>query len=217
MERVAVLASGGLDSSVLLADLAQNALVYPLYVAAGLHWEAQEQRALEAFVAALGSPNVQPVTILGVSALPLYGDHWSLTARGVPDARTSDRSLYLPGRNVLLFGLAAVWGSTHGVSRFAIGSLQGNPFPDATAEFFGAFAQVLSQALEQEVRIEAPYQGMHKEELVRRSAHLPLELTLTCAAPRDGLHCGVCNKCGERSAAFSRAGVADYTIYAHRA
>ncbi len=124
--------------------------------------------------------------------------------------------MYLPGRNILLLGLAAVWCSTHDVSRIAIGSLDENPFPDATPEFFRRFAQVLGQGLAHPISIEAPFRGQHKEDVIRRMAHLPLELTLTCMAPMDGVHCGACNKCEERRAAFRRAGVPDRTVYAAR-
>jgi 7-cyano-7-deazaguanine synthase len=109
--------------------------------------------------------------------------------------------------------LAAIWGSTHGVSRIAIGSLGGNPFPDATPEFFATFAHVLSIGLGHKVLIEAPLRGFHKEDLIKQFNHLPLELTLTCMAPKGSQHCGQCNKCFERQQAFHKAGVADRTIY----
>ena len=213
-ERVAVLASGGLDSSALLAELAQTDVVFPIYVQKGLTWEEAEGRALAAFAAALGNANVQPVTTLSVPAQALYGDHWSLSGRGVPEAGTPDNAVFLPGRNILLIGLAAVWCSTHDVSRIAIGSLGGNPFPDATPEFFDGYAKLLSGALEHQVSVLAPYRGLTKAELIRRHGNLPLELTLTCAAPHGDAHCGACNKCGERQEAFEKAGVPDPTQYA---
>ena len=74
MERVAVLSSGGLDSAVLLADLARENIVHPIYVQAGLHWEAGEQRALRGYLAALTSlPNLQPLTVLEMPVRSLYG------------------------------------------------------------------------------------------------------------------------------------------------
>jgi 7-cyano-7-deazaguanine synthase len=214
VERVAVLASGGLDSSVLLAELAETVEVFPLYVHQGLAWEDAEHRALVAFVAALEDTSVSPVTALSVPAQELYGDHWSLTGRGVPGADTPDDAVFLPGRNVLLLGLAAIWCSTHGIHRVAIGSLGDNPFPDATPDFFSDYAGLLSRALGHQVTVEAPYRGLTKAELVRRRRDLPLELTLTCIAPRDASHCGACNKCHERQKAFQQAGVTDPTTYA---
>jgi len=44
---------------------------------------------------------------------------------------------------------------------------------------------------------------------------VPLELTLSCMKPRDGLHCGECSKCRERRDAFREAGIEDPTRYRH--
>jgi len=215
-DRVAVLASGGLDSAVLVAGMAKHAVVYPIYVAKGLAWERQELAALRRFLAALDGRNVQPVTVLRVPVKNIYGEHWSVTGRGVPAADAPDVKVFLPGRNILLIALAAVWCSVHDVHRIALGSLGGNPFPDATPEFFSEMARLVSQGLGFAVTVEAPYRGLHKDDLIRRAEHLPLELTLTCMAPRGGKHCGACNKCYERQQAFVRAEVEDRTRYAER-
>jgi len=213
MDRIAVLASGGLDSSVLVADQARNAEVFPIYVQWGLLWEASEREALRCFLDHLNNPNVKPVTILSVPIGALYGNHWSLTGNGVPSLREPDSAVFLPGRNIILIGLAAVWCSTRGVSRIAIGSLGGNPFPDATPEFFSDFARLLSTGLSHPVQVEAPYRNEHKSEILKRFRDLPLELTLTCMTPSGGKHCGRCNKCGERRLAFQQAGLPDRTSY----
>ena len=108
-------------------------------------WEGAERKALDAFVGALRSPNVRPVTVLSAPARPLYGDHWGISGVGMPRAGMDDSALFLPGRNILLISLTAVWCSTHGVSRICIGSLGGNPFPDAGPAFFHELARVLSR------------------------------------------------------------------------
>ncbi|MGO9058785.1 MAG: 7-cyano-7-deazaguanine synthase [Candidatus Binataceae bacterium] len=213
MSAIAVLASGGLDSSVLVADQARSAEVYPIYVQWGLAWEATERAALQSFLAALNDRSAMPLTTLSVPITAMYGDHWSLTGKGVPGLEEPDSAVFLPGRNILLIGLAAVWCSTHDVSRIAIGSLGGNPFPDATPEFFRDFARILSSGLGHHVQVEAPYRDLHKSEIIKRFSDLPLELTLTCMAPKAGKHCGRCNKCGERRLAFQQAGVPDRTVY----
>ncbi len=213
MEKISVLASGGLDSSVLIAKLAADAEVYPIYVRCGFAWEEMELKGLQAFLDALHNRNVMPTTVLSAPTSVLYGDHWSVTGARVPAADEPDENTYLPGRNILLISLAAIWCSTHGVSRIAIGSLGGNPFPDATPEFFETFARVLSMGLGHNVVIEAPLRGFHKEDLIKQFKDLPLELTLTCMAPKDGKHCGQCNKCFERQQAFQKAGVVDRTVY----
>jgi 7-cyano-7-deazaguanine synthase len=213
VEKISVLASGGLDSSVLIAKLAADAEVYPIYVRCGFAWEEMELNGLQAFLDALHNRNVITTTVLSAPTSVLYGNHWSVTGARVPAADEPDENTYLPGRNILLISLAAIWCSTHGVSRIAIGSLGGNPFPDATPEFFETFARALSMGLGHNVKIEAPLRGFHKEDLIKQFKDLPLELTLTCMAPKGSQHCGQCNKCFERQQAFQKAGVVDRTVY----
>jgi 7-cyano-7-deazaguanine synthase len=218
MDRIAVLASGGLDSAVLLADLASNDTVFPIYVETGLTWESQEKRALLSFLAALELPNLQPLTVLEMPVAGIYGSHWSAIGQEVPSYEAPDSAVYLPGRNVILIGLAAVWCSLHDVGTVAIGSLDDNPFPDATPSFFEDYGRLLTTALAHHIRVIAPYRHHHKSQLIERFRDLPLELTLTCMAPvtlgTSVLHCGACNKCRERHDAFLEAGVRDRTAYA---
>lgn len=214
MTTQAVLASGGLDSAVLLYDLAREHNVVPLYVAKGLAWEREEQRALERFVERLAHPRVQAPVILPLPVGGLYGQHWSVTGVGVPAADQPDEDVFLPARNVLLFTAAAIWCYRTGVQHISVGSLEGNPFPDATDEFFADLARLLSTALSHTITIAAPFRHATKASLIARYHDLPLELTLTCNAPQDGQHCGGCNKCYERQQAFLKAAVPDRTLYA---
>lgn len=214
MEKVAVLASGGLDSAVLLADIALDAEVYPIYIRAGLAWEDEERRAIENFIRALDNPNVQPLVDLSISMQPFYGDHWGMTGIDVPKPGDTDDAVFIPGRNIILVGLASVWCSTHDIGKIAIGSLGGNPFPDATPAFFENFGAALSEGLGHQVTVVAPYRGRKKIDLIRENQHLPLELTLTCMTPIREIHCGACQKCEERQDAFIDAGVEDKTEYA---
>lgn len=213
-DKVAVLSSGGLDSAVLIADYARSCQVFPMYIQAGLSWEAVELRALRSFLAAIRSPNVEQVTVLQMPAGPLYSDHWSMTGQGVPRADEPGRNVYIPGRNILLICPAAVWCSMQGIHRIAMASLNENNFADATPEFYQSLGSALSKGLEHEIRLESPYSGLTKGDLIARNSRLPLHLTLTCMVPVDGQHCGQCNKCHERHSAFVKAQIQDQTPYA---
>jgi 7-cyano-7-deazaguanine synthase len=215
---IAVLLSGGLDSAVLVAHAARSGTVQPVYVSAGLSWEAEEgalvARLLETAPFASG---VRPLVRLALDGTDLYPEtHWA--RRGTPPAYdTADEEVYLPGRNVLLLSKAGVLCALHGIPRLFIGPLAGNPFPDATPEFFAAIAHALSLGLAHRLTIEAPFAGMHKEDVIRLGASLgvPFELTLSCMKPSGGRHCGLCSKCRERRDAFVEAGIPDPTEYAH--
>ncbi len=214
IDKVAVLSSGGLDSAVLIAEYASGSQVFPIYVQAGLSWEATELRALRSFVAAIRSPNVEQITVLQMPAGPLYSDHWSMTGQGVPRADEPSSNVYIPGRNILLICPTAVWCSIQGIHRIAMASLNENPFADATPEFFQSLGSALSKGLEHEITLESPYLDLSKGDLIARNSGLPLHLTLTCMVPIDGRHCGECNKCHERHSAFVKAGIHDQTPYA---
>jgi 7-cyano-7-deazaguanine synthase len=213
LNRIAILSSGGLDSSVLLAEEAETAEVYPIYVRCGLAWEEAERAALDGFLRVLNHPHVKAVTSLSAPIAAMYGSHWSVSGDTVPGAEESDSSVYLPGRNILLIGLAAVWCSTHDVSRIAIGSLAGNPFPDATPSFFSDFASALSSGLDHLIEVKAAFRRLHKCDIIKQFNHLPLESTLSCMSPRGSKHCGECNKCRERQVGFEKSGVRDRTDY----
>jgi 7-cyano-7-deazaguanine synthase len=213
----AVLLSAGLDSAVLAAAELCTARVHPIYVSAGLAWEAEELRALDRLLA---SPpfagRVAPFVRLTFSVEDLYpASHWAL--RGEPPAfDTPDEDVYLTGRNVMLLSKAAIYCAQQRIPRIALGPLAGNPFPDATREFFSAMADALSLGLAHDIEVATPFSAIHKADVVRlgRELGVPLELTLSCMNPRDGMHCGQCSKCRERRDAFAEAGVADPTRYA---
>jgi 7-cyano-7-deazaguanine synthase len=213
----AVLLSAGLDSAVLAASEAGHTHVHPIYVATGMAWEAAELVALERLLAhPLFSGRLEPLAHLHVPAGDLYpANHWAL--RGEPPAfDTPDEDVYLVGRNVMLLSKAAIYCARHHVPRLALGPLAGNPFPDATPEFFAAMAHALSLGLAHPLEIATPFTGLHKSDVIRQGVELsvPLELTLSCMNPAGGLHCGRCSKCRERRDGFLDAGVEDPTSYA---
>jgi 7-cyano-7-deazaguanine synthase len=216
-EAVAVLCSGGLDSVVLVAHEAQAGDVQPIYVSVGLAWEAAERAILDHLATtAVFRGRVRPLVTLDMTMRDVYpSSHWAV--RGTPPAYdTPDEDVYLAGRNVVLLSKAAVYCAGAGIHRIAIGPLAGNPFPDATPAFFAAMAQALSLGLDHRIDVAAPFASLHKADVVRIGVSLgvPLEWSLSCMNPRDGLHCGLCSKCRERRDAFDEAGVADPTTYA---
>lgn len=215
---VAVLVSGGLDSAILLGELARSSpSVVPVYVRFGLVWEAAEERALGRYLAALDSPRVQPLQKFDLPLSNVYGPHWSTTGRAAPDAESPDEAVFLPGRNLLLVVQAALWCHLQGIPTIALAPLAGNPFPDGAEDFFRTWERTLNQAIDGRIRLVTPYRRLHKLEVLQRGRGLPLEHTLSCIAPQDDLHCGRCNKCAERRRGFHEAGLLDPTRYAAEA
>jgi 7-cyano-7-deazaguanine synthase len=212
---VAVLFSSGLDSAVLAASEARADTVHPIYVSCGLAWEPEELAIAERLLAAPAYRGVQPIARLTFTVADLYPPtHWAL--RGTPPAfDTPDEDVYLTGRNLALLSKAGVHCAQRRISRIAIGTLAGNPFPDATPAFFDALGKAMSLGLAHSISVDAPLMKMHKSDVIRLGHELgvPLALTLSCMNPRAGLHCGECSKCRERRDAFREAGIEDPTHY----
>jgi 7-cyano-7-deazaguanine synthase len=237
----AILLSGGLDSAVLIVEIAarDKVEVQPIYVSVGLAWEDAERRMVTRFLESSAvkrvDGRVRPLVSLSVDMRDVYAaSHWAIEGKP-PAYHTPDEDVYLPGRNVILLGKAGVYCAAAHIGRIALGTLGHNPFPDATTEFRSAMANALSLGLAHELHIDAPYADVSKAEVIRRGAALgvPFDLTLSCMNPQTKrgrtpfssddpetgvrplfvTHCGVCSKCRERHDAFLEAGIADPTEY----
>lgn len=215
-DATAVLLSGGLDSAIVLAIVARTACrAIPLYVKSGLFWEAEELRAARK-ICGWFEENVSPLVQIDFPVASIYGDHWSLTGQNPPGADSSDEAVFLPGRNLLLLSVAGLWCRQRGVTRLAIGTLDTNPFSDASEVFFTTLEGLLNSYGPPEVQFIRPLAGMTKTDAMNWARELPLEETFSCIAPIGGLHCGWCNKCAERQRAFQQSGIPDRTEYAPR-
>ncbi len=214
-DAVCVLTSGGLDSAVLVHELAkQYAEVQPVYVRCGLFWEAAERYWLQRFLKRCQTQGLlRPLKTLSMNLGEIYGDHWSLTGRNVPDYHSDDFEVYLPGRNIILLAKTAVFSVLQGIPTIAMAPLRANPFPDGTPQFFQHIQRVLSEGMDTRLSLSIPFRQLSKAEVIHMGRNLPLELTFSCICPKDRLHCGECSKCAERIKAFREVGVEDRTIY----
>jgi 7-cyano-7-deazaguanine synthase len=214
---IAVLVSGGLDSAILVADLLRDGhVVHPVYVQFGLAWERVEEAHLRRFLGTLAHPAPEPLTVLQSPIAPVYGSHWSVSGDAVPDERTEDAAVYLPGRNLLLLAQPSVWCALHDVHVIALGTLKGNPFPDSSREFFDDFTALVLRGLGHSLEVRTPFAELTKADVLERGRGLALQHTFSCIDPQHDLHCGRCNKCAERRLAFAELKIDDITEYAPR-
>src|SRR5437764_620403 len=157
-ETIGVLASGGLDSSILIGHLLHDRRrVQPFYIRTGLLWQAEELPALERFLAVVVANDLAKLVVLDLPLADLYDGHWSLTGRETPAADSPDEAVFLPGRNALLIVKAAVWCQLHGVAELAMAPLGTSPFDDASSAFFHEFESAVNRGGQRKVRLIRPF------------------------------------------------------------
>ena len=212
-----VLFSGGLDSTVLAAQLlADGAETRLLSIDYGQR-HAKELHKAEKIAQALGLPH----RILRLPDLgPLLGGS-SLTDDQVelPEGHYAEESMkatVVPNRNMILLALAGGHALSIGFDTIAYAAHAGDHtiYPDCRPEFADAMEKALGLADWQNLNLHRPFVNFSKEELVRKGNELgaPLELTWSCYAGREK-HCGKCGTCVERKEAFALAKVEDPTEY----
>lgn len=218
--RYCVLFSGGVESCVLVGMFAETGDVFPFRLDYGLRWETEERAASERYLHALAArlrSRLRPLTVATTSVPDTLRPLWSLQSP-VPSATSPDAAVELPRRNRLLLEAAAEFCSRQHIPSMAIGTLvESNPFADATPSFFHDQERILSRRYQMPFQIMTPFRSLRKAHVILHGTvrQLPLEHSLSCLTPLPGgIHCGACNKCGERRRAFQEARVADPTKYA---
>src|SRR3954468_2367100 len=148
----AVLFSGGLDSAVLIVDEIRQSRVQPVYVSVGFAWEDEERAMAARFLSSpLIASHVMPIVHLQFDMRDVFTSaHWAV--RGEPPAfDTPDEDVFIDGRNVILLSKTGVYAAREAppgrTVTLSLGTLAGNPFPDATPVFFDTFSRALSLGL----------------------------------------------------------------------
>ena len=202
---VCVLVSGGVESAAMLDRyLARGFVVHPLFVRCGFWWEEVELAWMRRLLRGLKSSRLRPLAVSGAHALAGAGPgHWAFGRRRAPGARAAYDSVYLPGRNLTLLSCAASLCAQRGLGLAAIGSMKGNPFPDATPEFFRGFERLARASFGVRLRVEAPFRRLGKRQVVAAFPGARYDLTFSCLRPAGLAHCGRCSKCAERREAVA--------------
>lgn len=215
MDRAIILLSGGIDSAV------------TLWWAKSRGWDlrpltfdyfgrpTKENDAARALTERIG---VRPIRHVD---LPFLKEVDDLRKDGIDNRILLDSPEgYIPGRNLIFYGLAGYYAELDGV-RYIVGGHNGidpESFPDASPKFFNFLNSVFHLSLwsydKSPVQILVPLSGKSKEEVVRMGLEMkvPFDLTWSCYWDR-AVHCGTCVSCQERRAAFDAVGIPDPVSY----
>lgn len=123
-------------------------------------------------------------------------------------------STYVPFRNGLFLSSAASIALSHGCEVIYYGAhaddAAGNAYPDCSQDFNDAINTAIFLGSGKQLRVEAPFVGKTKADVVAEGLrlHAPYALTWSCYEGGEK-PCGLCGTCRDRAAAFAANGVED--------
>jgi 7-cyano-7-deazaguanine synthase len=192
--RIVPLASGGVDSSVMMMLLKKEEHdLFPLFIDYGQLAREKEWIACKNICRFLGlEPHRMDISGFGKS-IP----------SGITDNRLNvEKDAFLPTRNLLFLTLGAAYAYVKSTNVISIGLLSNPIFPDQTVKFVREAEQSIRTSLGVDIRILAPSISLDKFDILRlaRKYGLPLDLTYSCHLGNEE-PCGQCISCKERMAA----------------
>jgi 7-cyano-7-deazaguanine synthase len=221
-DRAIVLASGGLDSAVCLAEAVREFTVALLHINYGQRTEARELQAFHDLADHYGVAAADRL-VVDISYLKAIGgsslvDESMEVETGMPAEGQQVPSTYVPFRNAHILCVGMSWAEVMGAKALFIGAVEedGSGYPDCRQEFYDKFAAAADAGTrpETKVAIRTPLITMNKAAIVKRGLQLeaPLHLTWSCYTDSEAA-CGVCESCRLRLRGFEQAGATDPIPY----
>ncbi len=215
--KVAVLLSGGLDSTTALHWAHRHhEVVCALSFDYGSNHAARELACARWQAEKHGIPYHQ-IDLRSISAhlqsALLSG------AEAIPTADYAEDNLkqtVVPFRNGIFLAIAAGIAESNGAEGIVIAAHGGDHalYPDCREDFMSAMASAISLGTYANLQILRPFITNTKEEITAIGASLGVDFahTYSCYCGRES-HCGQCATCRERRDSFAAAGIPDPTEY----
>lgn len=218
-----VLFSGGVDSTTCLG-MAVNKYGRENVVALSMSYGQKHTKEIEASDKIAEYYGVEHI-YLDLAKIFEYSDCSLLTHsdKEIPKGEYSKQlentdgtpvSTYVPFRNGLFLSSAASIAISKKCDIIYYGAhsddAAGNAYPDCSDAFNNAMNEAIYVGSGNQVRIEAPFVGMNKAQVVKKGLELnvPYELTWSCYEGNDK-PCGICGTCIDRSKAFEMNEIKD--------
>ena len=203
INKVLLLASGGLDSTTVAYQLAAEGIeVVPIFFNYGQHCvETEWTRVNEVLPSEMQRPerfDISDIFRGSQSRLIREADLWTEDIK--------DDDLYIPYRTMLFFAAAAARAQIVGILNVYTGFINSNHAKeiDCTAEFMNNLDELTSTI--GPVRFHSPFRYSSKADVARVAAELgvPIGRTYSCQASAQ-FPCGACPNCVERLSALKEA------------
>lgn len=197
-----LLASGGMDSTVLAYKLAkERKKVIVLFIDYGQHCRDKEYRTLLKVI--------PPEYINNVRVIRIGDVYKESNSRMIIEANLWEDSvvaedMYLPYRNILFLSLASAYAQSMGIKDVFTAFINSNHAKeiDCSMDFFTKLESLLFEF--GSTRINMPFRNMTKTEVAKLGLELgaPIEMTYSCQVNAH-MPCGACPNCVDRIVAIN--------------
>ena len=197
-----LLASGGMDSTVLAYKLAkERKKVIVLFIDYGQHCRDKEYRTLLKVI--------PPEYINNVRVIRIGDVYKESNSRMIIEANLWEDSvvaedMYLPYRNILFLSLASAYAQSMGIKDVFTAFINSNHAKeiDCSMDFFTKLESLLLEF--GSTRINMPFRNMTKTEVAKLGLELgtPIEMTYSCQVNAH-MPCGACTNCVDRIVAIN--------------
>ena len=224
MKKVVVIASGGLDSTTILATLLNSEEgeyeVYPMNFNYGQRHSIEQSRFADICLWFDGHETSGKLMKAEVVTLPTIQCLLTNENFEVPEGdmyREGVAPTYVPGRNTIFIAHALSYAEMIGAEAVYIGvnALDYSGYPDCRPEYLAEWNEMAKlcnvRGIEgNPIKIIAPLIDKTKAEIIIMGKHFgtPYHLTWSCYKG-EGKPCGVCDSCKLRAKGFEDAGEVD--------
>jgi 7-cyano-7-deazaguanine synthase len=222
LKKAVVVFSGGIDSVCTCAFLKSKYELYGISFSYGQR-AIQEIEKTKYFAKIL---KFKEHKIVDISFMKnLYGKTNVLTDSEKNIPSKFDYSIVVPIRNAIFLSIASAWAFTLNASLVAYGAHKGDKnYPDCRPVFSQKLEQALNQGeidgikvgLRKRIKIWSPFKhSFSKSQLLKKGYKVlgkKIFKTWSCYSNKK-FHCGSCESCNNRKAAFVEAGIPDETKY----
>jgi len=217
-----VLASGGMDSCVVLALAARDYRVAALHASYGQRTAARELKAFNDLADFYQVPADRRLVVDLSHLARVGGSALTDASQPIPEGKPSTEGIpatYVPFRNANLLSVATAWAEVLGAEKIFFGAMEqdSSGYPDCRGVFVEAFNRLIAVGTRPEtsVQVVAPLLHLSKGEVVRLGLKLraPFHLTWSCYQS-EAVACGRCESCLLRLKGFREAGATDPIPYA---
>lgn len=209
-----IVVSGGVDSITLLYDKREE-IGLALTFRYGSNHESREVPCADYHCKRLGIEH----RVVDLDFVKMMHSSLLEGAEQIPTGEYEEenmRSTVVPFRNGVMLSIACAFAEDQGMDKVFIANHFGDHdiYPDCTAAFIKGMNEAMVQGTYHHVRVEAPYTGLTKKEIVAIGTKLGVDYSHTWSCYKGGEKaCGACGTCRERQEAFRDNGLVDPIPY----